>query len=84
MLVMVDQVPAKNKFQKAALRIEVLANFMASDYEFAEYMPEHGDTPRRAYNGLLMAIKRQFEGRVAVCWRHGRVFLKKLPDKQGA
>lgn len=82
MLVMVSQVPDKHKLRKAACRIRVIESFLASDYEFAEYQMEGGETPRRAYNGLLMAIKRQYAGRVAICWRHGRVFLKKLSGER--
>lgn len=49
-----------------------------SGYEVAEFAPEAGDTIRRAYNGLLMAVRRQYPGQIGVYWRGGKIYLKRL------
>jgi len=57
-----------------------IESFLNSGFAFAEFTPEGSDNPRRAYNGLLMAIRREYAGRAAVLWRHGRIYLKRLPE----
>lgn len=74
----VNGIPEKNSFERKACRAGALKEFLASGYACAEYVPEGEDTPRRAYNGLLMAIRRQFLGQIAISWRHGRIFLTNL------
>lgn len=83
MFVMVNEIPEKNAFRRRACRLGALESFMNSGYICAEYSPEADDNPRRAYNGLLMAIKRQYAGKIAISWRHGRVYLRKIGAEAG-
>lgn len=81
MLIKVTNIPGKNALRKKAGRALLIEEFLASGYRFAEVRLEGNDTPRRAYNGLMMAIRRQFEDRCAVLWRHGKIFLERLEEK---
>ncbi len=81
MIQKVNEIPEKNSFRRKACRMAEIASFLESGYDFAEYTPEGSDNARRAYNGLLMAIRRAFDGQAAVLWRHGRVYLKRLAEK---
>lgn len=80
MIQKVAEIPQKNSFRRKACRMAEIASFLESGYAFAEYMPEGNDNARRAYNGLLMAIRRGYTGKAAVLWRHGRVYLKRLEE----
>lgn len=74
----VNGVPERNSFERKACRAGALNEFLKTGYACAEFTPEGNDTARRAYNGLLMAMHRQFEGKVSISWRHGRIFLTNL------
>jgi len=82
MIVQVENVPAKLLSRKNARRMRVIDEFLKSDYTFAEAEPENGDTPKQLYNGILMAIRRCYSGKVRVCWRNGRVYLVRIEEKQ--
>ena len=58
----------------------MVEEFLQSGYKFAEVTLEGNDTPRRAYNGLMMAICRQYPEKCAVIWRHGRIYLMRLEE----
>lgn len=78
MLTSVSEIPEKNSFERKACRAGALKEFLRSGYACAEFTPEGDDNPRRAYNGLLMAIRRQYAGKIGIRWRHGRIFLCNL------
>ena len=78
MIQSVNSIPEKNTFERKACRAGILREFLKSGYPFAEFVPENGDTARRAYNGLLMAIRRQFDGQISISWRHGHIYLMNL------
>lgn len=74
----VNEIPPKNAFERKACRAGALNEFLKTGMACAEFIPEDGDAPRKAYNGLLMAIRRQYMGKIAISWRHGRIFLRNL------
>lgn len=78
----VNEIPPKNAFERKACRAGALREFLDTGLTYAEFIPEDGDAPRKAYNGLLMAIRRQFMGKVSISWRHGRIFLKNTTQKE--
>lgn len=78
MLIKVTSIPAKSSLRKKAGRALLVEEFLSSGYRFAEVTLEKNDTARRAYNGLMMAIRRQYPDECAVLWRHGRIFLTRL------
>ncbi|MBQ3078599.1 MAG: hypothetical protein IJC48_01185 [Clostridia bacterium] len=78
MIQKVIEIPEKNTFRRRASRMNEVEDFLKSGFDCAEYTPEGADNPRRAYNGLLMAIRRAYPGKAAVLWRRGRVYLKRM------
>jgi len=78
MLISVQSLPEKNLLRRKSCRMSALKAFLDSGYEVAEFAPENGDTIRRAYNGLLMAVRRQYPGQIGVYWRGGKIYLKRL------
>lgn len=82
MLVKVTDIPGRNELRKKAGRSLMVEEFLKSGYQFAEVTLEGADTPRRAYNGLMMAIRRQYQDECAVIWRHGRIFLMRLEENE--
>lgn len=77
MLVSIKQVPVKYSASRNAVRMAAVEEFLKGGDACAEYRPEDGDTPRRAYNGILMAVRRKYPNRVTVFWRQGKIFLQK-------
>lgn len=75
MLISTDKIPERYACAKSSRRQKAVEEFLRSGYRCAEYRIEETDTPRRAYNGILMAVRRRYSGQVSVCWRSGRVFL---------
>lgn len=84
MLIKVNNIPGKSALRKKAGRALLIEEFLSSGFRYAEVTLEGTDTPRRAYNGLMMAIRRQFEDKCAVLWRHGRIFLMRLEEEKNA
>ena len=78
MLIKVTDIPGKSELRKKAGRSLMVEEFLNSGYQYAEVTLEDADTPRRAYNGLMMAIRRRYQDECAVLWRHGRIFLMRL------
>ena len=78
MLISVQSLPEKNLLRRKSCRMSAVKAFLDSGYEVAEFAPEAGDTIRRAYNGLLMAVRRQYPGQIGVYWRGGKIYLKRL------
>ena len=75
-----DELPMPRTPAIYGLWQQLIQRFLNSDMISARVTSESADVKaqKRAYNGLLTAIRRNFSGEnISVVWRHGDVYLLK-------
>lgn len=78
--VSINEVPARKTLVKRGMWQQLILKFMNSDMLSARVTSDNTDTQaqRRAYNGLIMAIRRNFaDANISVAWRNGDIYLLK-------
>lgn len=76
----VDVIPEKGALRKNSKWQTIIRDFIKSDMQVAvvEANPSDEKDNKRTYNGLMIAIRRNFsDANIIVCWRHGTIYLMK-------
>lgn len=77
----VDGIPERGALRKKSKWQDIIRDFIKSDMQAAvvDTNPSDEKDNRRTYNGLMMAIRRNFyDKNVFVIWRHGTIYLVKV------